>query len=249
VTKRIAMWSGPRNISTAMMRSFSSRPDCFVSDEPFYGAFLKETGADHPMRDEVIASMETDWGKVAGAMAGDPSDGSPLWYQKQMAHHMAGPIAPDDLRGVINAFLIRDPAQMAASYARKREEVTAADLGLSAQRAFFDRESDRLGRTPPVVDSADVLADPEATLKLLCRALEIDWDSAMLRWPAGRHPQDGAWAPHWYGRVEESTGFERAGRDRKPDLEECLQRVADDCMEDYRHLSHFALKPERMGAS
>ena len=164
LTLRIAMWSGPRNISTAMMRSFSSRPDCFVSDEPFYGAFLKETGADHPMADEVIASMETDWRKVADALAGDPPDGSPIWYQKHMAHHMVGPIAPDDLEGLTHAFLIRNPARMVASYARKREAVTAADLGLKLQREFFDRECERLGHAPPVVDSAYVLAEPQGTL-------------------------------------------------------------------------------------
>ena len=243
------MWSGPRNISTAMMRSFSSRSDCFVSDEPFYGAFLKESGADHPMRDEVIASMETDWRKVADAMGGEPADGSPLWYQKQMAHHMIGPVAPDDLKGVTNAFLIRDPARMAASYAKKREEVTASDLGLSAQRAFFDRLCDRLGQAPAVIDSADVLADPEATLKLLCQALEIEWDPAMLEWPAGRHPEDGAWAPHWYGRVEQSTGFEPPQDDLRPVLDDRLQRVADDCIDDYLHLSRFALKTGEVAAS
>jgi hypothetical protein len=244
VTKRIAMWSGPRNISTAMMRSFSSRPDCFVSDEPFYGAFLKETGADHPMREEVIASMETDWRKVAAAMAGDAPDGSPLWYQKQMAHHMVGPVAPDDVVGLTNAFLIRDPERMAASYAKKREEVTAADLGLSLQRAFFDRECDRLGHAPPVVDSADVLADPEGTLGRLCEALGIDWDQRMLSWPAGRHPRDGVWASHWYGRVEASTGFESCEQEEAPMLDDQLQRVADACAEDYRHLSRFALNGE-----
>ena len=237
------MWSGPRNISTAMMRSFSSRSDCFVSDEPFYGAFLKETGADHPMRGEVIVSMETDWFKIADAMAGDAPDGSPIWYQKQMAHHMVGPVLPDDIAGLTNAFLIRDPQRMAASYAKKREAVTAADLGLSLQRAFFDRECDRLGHAPPVIDSADVLGDPEGVLKTLCEALGIAWDEHMLGWPAGRHPQDGVWASHWYSRVEASTGFERGEEGEAPRLDDRLQKVADACADDYRHLSGFALRP------
>jgi hypothetical protein len=236
------MWSGPRNISTAMMRSFSSRPDCFVSDEPFYGAFLKESGAEHPMREEVIASMETDWNKIADAMAGDPPDGSPVWYQKQMAHHMIGSVAPDDLEDVTHAFLIRDPAQMAASYAKKRETVTAADLGLALQRAFFDRQCDRLGYAPPVVDSADVLRDPAGTLQVLCRALGIIWDPAMLGWRAGRHPQDGIWASHWYGRVEASTGFEAPDAVETRHLDDQLQFVADACAGDYEHLSRFALR-------
>ena len=242
---RIAMWSGPRNISTAMMRSFSARPDCFVSDEPFYGAFLEETRADHPMRDEVIASMETDWHKIARAMSGDPHDGSPIWYQKQMAHHMAGPVAPDDIRGVTHAFLIRDPARMAASYARKRESVTAADLGLGPLRAFFEREADRLGHAPPVVDAADVLADPAGTLSALCGALGIPWTEAMLRWPAGRHPEDGIWAAHWYGRVEASTGFECEEDLDPPALDPGLQAVADACIDDYQAMARYRLRSAR----
>jgi len=224
-----------------MMRSFSSRPDCFVSDEPFYGAFLKETGADHPMRDEVIASMETDWFNIAEAMAGDPPDGSPLWYQKQMAHHMAGPVAPDDIRNVTHAFLIRDPRRIVASYARKRQAVTADDLGVKLVREFFEREADRLGSPPPVVDSADVLANPAGTLSALCSALGIPWTDAMLQWPAGRHPEDGIWASHWYGRVEASTGFEGEEDAELPKLDPHLQAVADACEEDYQAMARFRL--------
>lgn len=241
MTLRIAMWSGPRNISTAMMRSFSSRADTFVSDEPFYGAFLKESGADHPMRDAVVASMDTDWWSVANAMAGDPRDGSPVWYQKQMAHHMVGPVAPDDLRGVANAFLIRDPQRMAASYAKKREVVTADDLGLRVQREFFDRECQRIGKAPPVIDGADVLADPAAKLEQLCLALGIRWDPAMLSWKPGRHPADGVWAAHWYNRVEQSTGFEAPDENAAAEMTAELRAVADACLEDYHHLRSFAL--------
>jgi hypothetical protein len=236
------MWSGPRNISTAMMRSFSSRHDCFVSDEPFYGAFLKETGADHPMRGEVIASMETDWFRIVEAMAGEPPDGSPLWYQKQMAHHMIGPVAPDDVRNVTHAFLIRDPKRMVASYARKREAVTAEDLGIGVLRKFFDRECDRLGSAPPVVDAADVLADPAGTLSALCNALGIEWTDAMLRWTAGRHREDGIWAAHWYGRVEASTGFEGEEDIGPPALESHLQEVAYACEGDYQTMARFRLR-------
>ena len=225
-----------------MMRSFSSRPDCFVSDEPFYGAFLEATGADHPMREEVIASMDTDWSKIAAAMAGDPPDGSPLWYQKQMAHHMAGPVAPDDIQGVIHAFLIRDPRRMVASYARKREAVDASDLGVKLVREFFDREADRLGHAPPVIDAADVLTDPAGTLSALCEALDIPWTEAMLHWPAGRHPADGVWASHWYGRVEASTGFECEESAEMPALEPHLQAVADACTDDYQAMAPYRLR-------
>ena len=199
------MWSGPRNLSTAMMRSFGSRADTVVTDEPFYGAYLKDSGADQPMREDVIASMDCDWASIARTLSGPAS--APLWYQKHMAHHMVGPFAYDDLPGFRHAFLIRDPARVIASYANKRVSVTLADLGFENQLAYFEREADRLGRAPPVIDSADVLADPEGMLKLLCSALDIPWDPAMLRWEAGRRATDGIWASHWYERVEASTGF------------------------------------------
>jgi len=238
---RIAMWSGPRNISTAMMRSFSSRADCSVSDEPFYGCYLKATGADHPMAQDVIAAMDCDWHSVARTLSGPVPNGRPVWYQKHMPHHMAGPIAPDDLEGVVHAFLIRDPVRMAASYAAKRERVIPDDLGAAAQRAFFEREADRTGRAPPVVDASDVLRAPERTLSRLCSALGLEWDHAMLRWPAGRHTDDGVWAPHWYAKVEASTGFGKEEGPRPP-LSAELSAVAEACRADYEALKHFTLK-------
>jgi hypothetical protein len=207
VTTRIAMWSGPRNLSTAMMRSFSSRSDTFVSDEPFYGCFLRDTGADHPMRDEVIASMNCDWASVMKALSGPAPDGSPVWHQKHMWHHMTGPIGYDDFAGFTHAFLIRAPERMIASYLRKREVAAFEDFGLERQAEFFEREADRLGKAPPVVDANDVLADPQAVLSKLCAALGIAWEPAMLSWPPGRRETDGVWADHWYAAVEASTGF------------------------------------------
>jgi Sulfotransferase domain len=201
------MWSGPRNLSTALMRSFGNRADTFVSDEPFYGAFLKASGADHPMRGEVIAAMDCGWRSVARTLAGPVPDGSPVWYQKHMWHHMVGPVGFGDFAGFAHAFLIRDPAAMIASYLRKRETAAFEDFGLDRQAEFFEREADRLGRAPPVVDAADILERPEAVLAALCRSLGIAFDRRMLRWPAGRRPTDGVWAPHWYQKVEASTGF------------------------------------------
>ncbi|WBH16456.1 sulfotransferase [Sphingomonas radiodurans] len=237
---RIAMWSGPRNISTAMMRSFSSRSDCAVSDEPFYGCFLNHSRADHPMRDAVVASMDCEWRSVATTLAGPAPEGRAVWYQKHMPHHMVGPVAPDDLVGVTHAFLIRDPARIAASYAAKRETVTAQDLGIAKQRAFFDREAERLGTPPPVIDSADVLRDPAGTLGALCAALGIEWDPAMLSWPAGRHPADGIWAAHWYGRVEASTGFAGPDAPAEP-LPRALAEIAGARRSDYEAMAAYCL--------
>lgn len=207
MTIRIAMWSGPRNLSTAMMRSFGNRADTFVSDEPFYGCFLETSGADHPMHEEVIASMDCDWHSVMDTLRGDPPDASQIWYQKHMWHHMAGPIGYEDFAGFRHAFLIREPERMIASYLRKRESAEFENFGLERQAEFFEREAERLGHAPPVIDAHDVLTDPVSVLSKLCNALGIKWDMAMLSWPPGRRETDGVWAKHWYGAVEASTGF------------------------------------------
>jgi hypothetical protein len=207
VTIRIAMWSGPRNLSTAMMRSFGSRADTFVTDEPFYGCFLKDTGLDHPMREDVIESMDCDWRNVMDALRGETPDGSPIWYQKHMWHMMVGPVGYEDFAGFRHAFLIREPERMIASYLKKREAALFDDFGLEKQAEFFEREADRLGHAPPVIDANDVLSDPEGVLSKLCEALDIRWDPAMLNWAPGRRETDGVWAAHWYNAVEKSTGF------------------------------------------
>ena len=241
MTIRIAMWSGPRNLSTAMMRSFDSRPDTTVTDEPFYGAYLKQTRDPQPLADEVMASMDCDWGSVARTMAGPSPNGAPIWYQKHMAHHMVGPIGNDDLPGLRHAFLIRDPSRVVASYAAKRVAVRPDHLGTARQVEFFEREADRLGHAPPVVDSADVLDNPEATLSLLCDALGIPFDSAMLSWEPGLRDTDGIWGSHWYDTVANSSGF--GPPDKHPlALTAKEQAVADACRPDYERLSKYALR-------
>jgi hypothetical protein len=242
VTVRIAMWSGPRNLSTAMMRSFGSRADTFVSDEPFYGCFLKTTGAEHPMRDETIATMDCDWESVIASLRGPTPDGSAIWYQKHMWHHMAGPIGFDDFAGFTHAFLIREPERMIASYLRKREAAAFENFGLDRQAEFFERESDRLGREPPVVDANDVLVNPEGVLSKLCEALGISWEPAMLSWKPGRRETDGPWAPHWYGAVEKSTGFglPETGPVELPDDARAL---ADRCCPYYERLAKHRIRP------
>ena len=224
MTIRIAMWSGPRNISTAMMRSFENRPDCAVVDEPFYAAYLAETGLDHPMRDEVLAAQPTDWRAVAEGLA---ATGGDLVYEKHMAHHMLPGFGLEWVQGCRNAFLIRDPAEVLASYVAKRGEVTLDDIGIVQQRAIFEREADRLGKAPPVVRGADVTADPRGTLSRLCEALGIGLSDAMLNWPAGARDSDGVWAPAWYDSVWKSTGFSTPERTAYPPLPDDLRRIAD----------------------
>jgi hypothetical protein len=236
------MWSGPRNISTAMMRSFENRPDCAVSDEPFYAAYLAETGLDHPMRDEVLASQPTDWRAVAARLAGPTPGGAAVWYQKHMTHHMLDGFGLDWADGAVNAFLIRDPARVLASYVVKRGEVTLADIGVERQRALFEREADRLGAPPPVVEGRDVLADPAGTLGRLCAALGIAFDPAMLAWPAGPRDSDGVWAPAWYDAVERSTGFGPPPDETAPPvLSDDLRRIAEAARPHYERLAAFRL--------
>ena len=240
---RIAMWSGPRNISTAMMRSFENRSDTVVVDEPFYAAFLAETGADHPMRDEVLASQPTRWRDVANALSGLTPTGAAVWYQKHMTHHMLPDFGLDWANDCRNAFLIRAPEAVLASYTLKRENVTLADIGVERQRELFERECDRIGAAPPVIDSADVLADPRATLGKLCAALGIEFSDRMLSWPAGKRDSDGVWAPAWYDTVERSTEFAppRAPAEIK-NVGDNLRRIADAARPHYERLAAFRLR-------
>ena len=224
--RRIAMWSGPRNLSTAMMRAFSSRPDCAVSDEPFYAAYLAATGIVHPMNDEVLASQPQDPHQVAADMLGPVPSDKPVWYQKHMAHHMIDGFPLDWMDRVTNVFLLRSPERVLASYAQKREDVSLRDIGFAEQAALFDRVADRTGQTPVVVDSEDVRRDPRGVLSALCAAIDLPFTEAMLRWPSGQHPDDGVWAPHWYGAIFDSTGF--APPDEKPvTLPDHLRTIAD----------------------
>ena len=204
---RIAMWSGPRNISTAMMRSFENRPDTSVSDEPLYAAYLDATGLSHPMRDEILAAQPIDCRAVEQALTGPVPGGRTVWYQKHMTHHMRPDFGRDWIDRVTNAFLLRAPEAVLASYVEKRSAVTLEEIGLPQQVELFERVADRLGRAPPVIAAQDVLADPRRTLTRLCQGCGLAFDEAMLHWPAGKRASDGVWAPAWYDKVEQSTGF------------------------------------------
>ncbi len=196
------MWSGPRTVSTALMRSFENRTDTVVVDEPLYGYYLARTGIDHPGRDQVIATMPTDWRSVLDDLTGRPlPDGILVHYQKHMTHHLLPEIDRGSFTGLTHAFLIRDPRQLLASYARVRSQPTLADLGLEQQAEIFRAFGG------PVIDAADILRDPPAALGALCAALGIAFDPAMLSWPAGPRSTDGVWAPYWYDNVWRSTGF------------------------------------------
>ncbi|MBT8456885.1 MAG: HAD family hydrolase [Rhodobacteraceae bacterium] len=238
---RIAMWSGPRNLSTAMMYAFGQRGDCAVWDEPFYAAYLAATGLDHPMRDRIVAAGETRPDQVARLCTGSIPAGKAVFYQKLMTHHMLDEFPRDWLAEVRNVFLIRHPARVVASYVAKREAPEMDDLGFRQQVDLLKTVRE-MGQTPIVIDSADIRADPETALRGLCGALGLAFDPAMLSWPEGGHADDGVWAAHWYGAVHRSTGFAGSEGDL-PVLEGRYARLAQEAMPFYETMRSAGQRP------
>jgi len=232
---RIAMWSGPRNLSTAMMYAFGARADCAVVDEPFYAAYLAKTGLDHPMRAEILAAQSQDPKQVADDLLRPIPGGKPHFYQKHMTQHMIDGVPRDWMADVVNVFLIRHPARVVASFNAKYDHPTLTDIGFVQQAALYDHTR-ALGGTPVVINSADIRRDPAKMLERLCSAIGLDWTSKMLHWPAGGHADDGVWASHWYGAVHGSTGFAPA-EGALPDLTPEQARLADSAMPSYEKLT------------
>jgi hypothetical protein len=238
---RVAAWSGPRNISTAMMRSWENRPDTVVVDEPFYAAFLARTGIEHPGRDEVLAAQPSDPAEVLDGLRAPVPDGVRVHYAKHMSHHLA----PDEdlgwTLGFRNLLLVRDPQDVVASYVRSREACEPEDIGLlqqERQARFWDEQ----GVEVPVIDAGDFLADPESHLRWVCDWLGVDFTPAMLSWPAGPRESDGVWAPYWYDAVLASTGFEPR-RAREVELSPHDAAVAEACRPAYEELRARRIRP------
>ncbi len=232
---RLAMWSGPRNISTAMLRAWENRADTLVVDEPLYAFYLAATGKQHPMAEEVIAAGEPDWRTASARLTTGDTAGKRIFYQKQMTHHLLPEVGREWLAGLTNCFLIRDPAEVIVSYIKKNDDPLLEDLGFVQQAEIFDWVRERSGAIPPVIDARDVLQEPARMLPLLCAAVGVEFDPAMLAWPPGLRETDGVWARHWYSEVAQSTGFApyRAARVEVPmrlrDIEtrcrECYDRL------------------------
>ncbi|MCM2312211.1 MAG: hypothetical protein NDI84_12495 [Steroidobacteraceae bacterium] len=233
---RLALWSGPRNVSTAFMRAWENRPDTIVVDEPFYAHYLLTTGIDHPGRDEVLAHHESDWRRVVESLLAPLPPGVAVFYQKQMSHHLLPHMGREWLGQVTNAFLIRDPAPMLASLGEKLGYFGLEATGLPQQVEIFDFVQRFRGTVPPVIDAADLLAAPEAMLRVLCAALGVNFSASMLSWPPGRRDTDGVWAKHWYERVERSTGFEPAEAAIVPKLDGRLAELEAQCRPLYEKL-------------
>jgi hypothetical protein len=235
---RVAMWSGPRNLSTAMMRAWENREDCVVVDEPLYASYLARTGIDHPGREEVIAAQPTDAMAAVAALRAPLPAGARVHYTKHMAHHLADDLDLSWTQDFHNVLLVRDPREVVASYVRSREACEPADVGLLQQLRLLETWDG----TPPVLDAGDFLRDPEVHLRWLCDWLGVPFTDRMLSWPAGRRESDGVWAPHWYDAVWESTGFE-PWRPRDVSLSPHDTAVAEACRPAYERLHALRVRP------
>jgi hypothetical protein len=233
--RRIAMWSGPRHISTALMRAWENRPDTLVVDEPLYAHYLKVTEIDHPMRAEILRALSSDWRTVVADLTAEQADDT-IYYQKHMAHHLTPEIEWDWIEQLDNCFLIRDPREVVRSYHAKRDEMTPNDLGYVQQLLLFEHLRARTGKTPPVIDIQEVLDHPKPILEDLCRRLGVPFYAEMLHWSAGRRESDGIWGAHWYGAVEKSTGFTPLAP-RAEALTEEQEAIAASCRPFYEKLA------------
>ena len=227
---RIAMWSGPRNLSTAMMYSFGNREDFAVWDEPFYSPYLKATKLDHPLASEIIEAHDSDPESVARTCLGPIPDGKPNFYMKHMPHHMVEGFPLEWANDCVNVHLIRHPARVAASYANKRQVMTLEDIGYLQQLEIYKS----FGGI--VVDSADIRENPKGMLSALCEAIGLEFDPGMLAWPAGPKPADGIWAKHWYNAVHTSIGF--AGPEGPlPELSSEQAQIVAEAMPTYEEMA------------
>jgi Sulfotransferase domain len=235
------MWSGPRNISTAMMRSWGNRADTMVIDEPFYALYLRRTGKLHPGLIEIVSQSQTDVYKIIAGLLAPLPPGKTVFYQKQMTHHLLPEIDRSWLNAVTSCFLIRDPAEVINSYIRKQDDPAMEDLGFAQQAELFHSVRRATGAIPPVIDAKDVLQDPRRTLGLLCRAIGVEFDEAMLSWPPGLRETDGIWAKYWYAEVAQSTSF-RPYRPKSEAVPAHLQNVYEQCREYYQELWQYRLQ-------
>ncbi len=228
---RIAMWSGPRNISTTMMRSFSSRSDTFVSDEPFYACYLQRTGLQHPGREEILRSCKRDYHSIINDITSQIPAGKKVWYQKHMAHHLEPGDSLDWTQGLMNCLLIRTPAEVISSFSKKNELNDESELGYLQQIQLYRYHNNEL----PVVDAQDILQDPSGILSNLCAKCGIPFEKGMLSWVEGPHPADGIWGKYWYDQLWSTTGFKPYVQ-KEVTVPSALSTMVDRCMPLYEEL-------------
>lgn len=239
-SRMIAMWSGPRNISTAMMRSWENRADTIVVDEPFYAHYLANTNYEHPGKQDIMATYEQDWRKVAAQLTGELPAGKSIYYQKHMTHHMLPGMEKDWILKVTNCFLIREPRRVLLSFTKVIPDPDIEQTGLPQQIELFNYVREQMGQIPPVLSSKDVLTNPRKALSALCEAIDIPFDEAMLSWRAGKRDSDGIWAKYWYASVEKSTEFMPYQEDDRL-LPAHLSDVLAECDALYQEMEQYRL--------
>ena len=237
---KIAMWSGPRNISTAMMYSFENRADCCAIDEPFYAHFLQYTGTNHPSAQKVIGAYETDYLKIAQHLSGNIPEDFSIWYQKHMCHHISPGFEIDWIRNLTNCFLIRNPREVLLSLSKITSEVSLWATGLPQQIMLYEQVIKNESR-PPILDSRDILENPGEMLEMLCRELNIPFSESMLEWEPGPRECDGIWGEYWYESVWSSSGFSPY-KARTGELSPLHESILDEAMPVYRELHSKRLK-------
>ena len=242
---RIAMWSGPRNISTAMMRSFENRPDTVVDDEPFYAHYLLKTRVDHPLREQTIASQEHDWYIISERLTSDIPNGKTTWYQKHMAQHNLPGYDLEWTKKMVNCFLIRDPREVILSFQSKFDITSALQLGFMQQLELFNKLKDETGKIPPVINAKDVLTDTVETLKILCVMLGIPFRDEMLLWPRGPRKNDGVWGKYWYKNVEVSTGFQQY-QEKEGKIPNNLKDIYQECCDAYMEINSYKISSKSL---
>ena len=240
---KIGMWSGPRNISTALMRSFENRLDTTVIDEPFYAYFLKKTGIKHPVYKKVIDSYSTSWDHIANNLIGPIPDGKNIWYQKLMTHHWLKGEPLDWVKSIHNCFLIRHPKKVIISYLKIHNQINPELIGLPQQLHIFNQVVKKTNKIPIVISSEDILKNPKLMLSQLCDLLEIPFSNQMLEWPEGTRDTDGIWSKYWYQNVVKTTSFSQP-KNNKEELPNQFTEVLEECMYYYQKMEKYKINNE-----
>ena len=235
---KIACWSGPRNISTALMRSWSSRSDSFVSDEPLYAYYLKAKQLKHPMYKEIIDHYPNQYEDVITSLNSEIPNGKQHWYQKHMAHHLIDLSNIDWIKNFENCILIRHPKDVINSYVKKNTLNHIDELGYPQQYKIMEY-LDSIGKKFIVIDSNILLDRPETILSQWCKSIDLEFDSSMLKWEMGNHAQDGIWWKHWYDNVITTTHFQKFSGNQH-ELDQKYQLIYDEALDYYNKLYYFA---------
>ena len=225
---KIACWSGPRNISTALMRSWSSRSDTKVIDEPFYAYYLKETGLKHPLADKIIQSYPASFNEILENISSKALDQKPIFYQKHMAHHLVNIKNFNFVDRFENCILIRNPKRVIASYTLKNNLINAKELGYHQQNEIISYLIQQK-RKVIVIDAQSLLQDPKKILKKWCDKINLSFDVKMLKWKKGIYSTDGLWANYWYNSVANTTSFDKK-ISQNPIIDKKYIEIYDECM-------------------